>query len=180
MTKKTGNEIISLAPKQQAMLDGMDDLLTDLLLNKTLGEIVQTMETSSNVRTYSAARIIINAISELDVSLIGTIIKRVDGGIPKADDRHTYANLIGDALDDVLDMPKDEQKFLDFKKDYGIIALAKAIVMCAIQRNVGSNVAKKRDRQIAADILLSRTGGLKNEPRKATTEITIKDADWAN
>lgn len=175
---KQETALVAMNPKQAAMTEGMDDLLTSCLLEKTVGEICHTMEHSSNVRTFTACKIIIQAIQDLDIGLIGTIIKRVDGGVPRAEDRMSYANLIGDAIDDVLDMPKDEQQFIDFTNDSGIIGLAKAIVLCAIQP-VGKNVSQKRERQVAADILLSRTGGLKNEPRKLTTNVKILDADWA-
>lgn len=179
MTKKTErNAIIRMSNRRALQSEDMDKLITKCLLDKTMGEICQDMEKSQDVRTYTAARIIVEAIEDLDIGLIGTIIKRVDGGIPKAEERESYANLVGNAIDDVLDMPKDEQEFLDFEKDSGIICLAKAIVLCAIQR-VGNNVSRKRDRQIAADILLSRTGGLKTEPRKLTAEVVIEDADWA-
>lgn len=175
---KEKKEIISMSPSQALSVDTMDEILTNSLLSKTIGEICYCMEHAADIKTYVACRTIINAVSDLDIGLINIIIRRVDGGIPKADEIEDYANYFGQALEDVLEMPPSERFIMDLDKDYGIVALAKAVVMAAIQP-AGHNISKRKDRQLAADMLFSRTGGLKNEPQKIQTNIEIRDADWA-
>lgn len=171
------NNIIRYNQRRDLSMDNMDNILKKILTEMTLGEICKAMETSANVKNYTACRIIVNAISECDVGLIKTIIQRIDGGIPKAEDMENYSNLIGKALEEVMEEEPDERFIFRLNTDTGIKCMAKAIVMAALQKT-NNNVAKRKDRQMAADILLSRTGGLKNEPQIIRQDIIIEKAEW--
>lgn len=177
--KNKGNHIIKVQKNQtKGLAKGLDNILTSYLMDKTLGEICYTHEHTSNTRTWTACHLIIEAICEQDVGLMKLIIQRIDGGIPQANERDKFANIIGNAIDQVLDQPLCERTQLDFSNDSGIIAMAKAICLAATT-TVGNNVAKRKDRQMAAEILLNRTGGMKSEPVKDSDKKVYVDPSWA-
>lgn len=173
MSTKENTEIVKSKTNKE-LISGLDDMLTAYLLRKTVADICMERETTKNARTFVTCDLLLNAIGERDVGLINLIVKRVDGGVPKSDERKSFANLVGDAIDDVLDGPADERNNIDLQNDSGIIALAKAIVLASIEP-VGKNVSKRKDRQMAAEILLNRTGGMKTEPVKETSNKIYVD-----
>lgn len=176
------NEII-VRNKAGKKVPSMDELLTTLLLDKTMGEICLMWSQSSNIKTFTACDLIVTAISELDIGMINQIIKRVDGAIPTVEDRDQYANIIGSALDEVLAMPRDNREgaknehMLVSPDDSGIIALAKAILYISLDKP-GKNISRKKDRQQATDILLSRTGGSRTTPVADLETTEYLDAPW--
>lgn len=155
----------------------MDEYLTDLLLNNTVGDICQMWSRSSNVKAYACCNMIINALMEPDIGLINQIIKRVDGTVPNVDVRDQYANIVGTALDEVLKMPLDD-KVKIYDEDTAIIGIAKAIIYIANDQP-GKNVSRKKDRTMAADILLSRTGGMRSEPVRHQLETKYVRPSWS-
>ena len=64
---------------------------------------------------------------------------------------------------------------LDFEES-PIISMAKTIVRVATD-TVGNNIAKKKDRQTAVDIIFNRCGGAKIEPVADTAEIEVVEAE---
>lgn len=161
----------------------LDEMLTKLLIDKTMGEICKMWSTSNNIAVYTACDLIISAVSELDIGMINSLIKRVDGAIPTVEDRDKYANIVGNALDKVLAMPRDPRPgaknnhMLIDPNDSGIIALAKAILYISLDKP-GKNLSKKKDRQQATDILLSRTGGNRTTPVADLEATEYLDAPW--
>lgn len=176
MSTKKNTEIVK-KKKVKDLVSSMDVMLTSFLLDSSLGEVCRRRENASNIRSFLACDLIISAIQDMDINLINQIIKRIDGAIPKADERDSYANLMGNAIDDVLDQPPDDRANLNLE-DPAIIAMAKAIVMCALDKP-GRNVSRRKDRQLAAEILLSRTGGSKSEPVKEVSNIEYIEPDWS-
>lgn len=133
-------------------------------------------ETARNARHYFAARLICNAVFEQDIDILNEIVKRIDGAVPDKDDRTLFANLLGDAIEDVLDRETADQMSLD-PDDPTIIALAKVVVWMAV-RSVGNNVQAKKDRHKAASIVLDRTGGKRSEPVRDVVKLDYVEPDW--
>ena len=154
----------------------IDDLLTDYCLLKTMGDVAKGRELSTNARSYTVTSMIYNAVIEVDVELIKTIILRVDGTVPSEKKRDSYANLFGDALDDVMSYTKAEQMSVT-SEDTPIIAMAKALIYAATQP-VGSNFQKRKERNLAANIILERIGGRKIEPKKLAIETVYVEPEW--
>lgn len=153
-----------------------DELLTDYVLTKTMGDMVKTGEAAVRARDYTLAKMICNAVFEVDIELIQTIVSRVDGTIPAEGKINSYATAFGDALEDVLEYSKSEQMEVT-PDDPPIIAMAKAVVYCATKR-VGSNLARKKERNLAAKILFERTGGRKIQPTPLQIETKYVEPEW--
>lgn len=154
----------------------LDEFLTDVCLCRTMGDVVRSREISLNAKQYTVASMIYNAVFEMDVDLIRTIALRIDGTIPEEDKREGFANLIGDAIEDVLSYGKAEQMKV-LPEDPPIIAMAKALVYVGTQP-CGSNYAKRKERNLAAQMILERTGGRKVQPTRLLTEKKYVEPDW--
>jgi len=153
-----------------------DELLTDYALSKTMGDLVRTSEVAIKARDYALSRMICNAVFEIDIELIQTIVSRIDGTIPSEGNTDKYATAFGDALEDVLEYSNAEQ--MEVKEtDRPIIAMAKAVVYAATNR-VGSNLARKKERNLAAKMLLERTGGRKVAPTPLQLETVYVEPKW--
>lgn len=154
----------------------IDQMLTDSLLFKTINENAASIETSCNARSFFVFKLIYDAVFLKDVGLIDLIINRIDGIVPKQSDRDSYANIIGDALDDVLDMTRAEQLVI-MPNDPAIIALAKSLIHISLQ-DPGNNPMKKKDKVRATEIILNRCGGKKTEPTKPLIEEVYVEPEW--
>lgn len=141
-----------------------------------MGEIVQLREKATNARTFFACSIIFNAVFDLDIGCISQIAIRVDGTVPLENERDKCANLVGDAIEDVMNY-EDSASMQVLASDLAIIALAKAMIYIAIQP-VGKNTSLKKDREKALDIVLNRIGGRKSEPVKEDHVLTYVEPDW--
>jgi len=141
-----------------------------------MGEVAYSREVSENARSYTVTSMIYNAVVEVDVELIKTIILRVDGTVPSEKNRESYANLFGDALDDVLSYDRADQMMVT-SNDTPIIAMAKALIYAATQP-VGSNYQKRKERNLAASIILERVGGRKIEPKMLAIDTVYVEPDW--
>lgn len=153
----------------------LDEYITGLCLDKTFNDIIKLRESAPNARAFYAATLIFNAVMEEDIGAIYEIIERIDGTVPTKQDREKYANLIGDALEDVMDKNVAIVGF-DFS-DVVIIAIAKTILYVATME-CGRNPNKKKDRQKANEIVLKRTGGRRSEPVKEAIAIEYVEPDW--
>ena len=153
-----------------------DELLVSYALGKTMGDMVHTSEVAQKAREYTLSRMICNAVFEADIELIQTIVTRIDGTIPAEGNQEKYATAFGDALNEVLEMPTGQQMEVD-QDDIPIIAMAKAVVYAATAR-VGSNVAKRKERNMAAKMILERTGGRKVAPTPLLVETVYVEPDW--
>jgi len=154
----------------------VDSYLTDVCIAKTLGQLVYTREHANNMRAYTVASMVFNAIFEQDIDLIKTIVRRVDGLVPDEDKRGGYANILGDALEDVLSYESKEQMVLT-PDDPVIIGIAKVLVYKSTAM-VGSNQMLRRERNSAAEMILERVGGRKTGPTKPLLDKQYIKPAW--
>lgn len=147
-----------------------------MCLTKTIGEVLKTREISGNARTYFVCNLIWSAMFEQDMGIIETIVKRIDGTAPVAGNRDSFANIMGDALDDVLDMKTKEQTVID-RNDPVILALAKVVFHIATQPSNGNPVVK-REKQKAIDMVFERTNGRRIEPVRPVMETMYEKPEW--
>ena len=155
---------------------GIDEFLTRTCLESTMGEVMLKCERAANAKSYAVASMIRNAVFEQDVELIKTLVTRVDGLVPAEGDREIYANILGDAIEDVLTYTSaDMMKVVP--EDPPIIAMAKVVVYVATQP-AGSNNTRRRERNLAAQMLTERTGGRKVQPAKPLLETKYVEPDW--
>jgi len=154
----------------------LDEYLADVCLLRTMGDVVRNREVATNAKGYAVAQMIYNAVFEMDVDLIRTIALRIDGTVPESDKRDGFANLIGDAVEDVLSYTKTDQMQI-VPEDRPVIAMAKALVYIATQP-CGSNYAKRKERNLAAQMILERCGGRKVQPTRADHRIEYVEPEW--
>lgn len=170
--KNTQTEIIKSADYEQTI----DQYLTAVALDRTMGDVCKGRELATNTRGYTINALIFNAVFELDVELIKTISLRIDGTVPEEGKRGGYANILGDAIEDVLGYEQAAQLQIT-PEDKPIIAMAKVLVHIATQP-AGSNMVKRRERNLAASMILERTGGRKVEPTKPLIDTKYVEPDW--
>ena len=156
----------------------IDELYQQTALFKTVGELVRLYQSSLNAKAYFVARTLLDAIINKEIQTIKQIIGRIDGGVPDAQKRKHYANIFGDALEDVLAYPDIEMMALQ-PEDYVIIAMAKVVVWVSMS-DPGNNAQKRKDKQDAIQIILERTGGRKSEPTKQLTTTNYVNPEWMN
>lgn len=154
----------------------LDNYLTNTCLLKTMGDVVRSRDIATNAKQYTVASMIFNAVFEMDIELIRTIVMRIDGTIPEEDKRDGFANIMGAALEDVLscERPQDLEVTPD---DPPIIAMAKALVYVGTQPT-GSNYAKRKERNLAAQMILERCGGRKVQPTRIEAQIEYIEPEW--
>lgn len=155
----------------------LDSYLTHVCLDLTMGDVVRKRESDvNNVRSLTVASMIFNAVFEMDVELIKTIGLRIDGTVPEEGDRKRFANILGDAIDDVMDYD-DARKMTIVPEDTPIIAMAKVLIAKAT-RLAGNNMQKRKERNLAVSMILERTGGRKVSPTKPMLETRYVEPDW--
>ena len=154
----------------------LDNYLTDICLLRTMGDVVRGREIATNAKQYTVASMIYNAVFEFDVDLIRSIALRIDGTVPAEDKRDGYANIMGAAIDDVLSYSCAEQMVVT-PNDPPIIAMAKALVFVGTQP-CGPNYAKRKERNLAAQMILERCGGRKVEPTRIDAQIEYVEPEW--
>ena len=154
----------------------LDNYLTNVCLGKTMGDVVRSRDIAQNAKQYTVASLIFNAVFEMDVDLIKTIALRIDGTVPEEDKRDGYANILGDAIEDVLSYEQANQLRVT-PDDPPVIAMAKALVFVGTQP-CGSNYAKRKERNLAAQMILERTGGRKVQPTRNQIETRYVEPEW--
>lgn len=154
----------------------LDNYMADVCLFRTMGDVVKSREIATNAKQYTVNSMIYNAVFELDVDLIRTIALRIDGTVPEEDKREGYANIIGDALEDVLSYSRADQMKV-VPSDPPVVAMAKALVYIGTQP-CGSNYAKRKERNLAAQMILERCGGRKVQPTRADRTIEYVEPEW--
>lgn len=169
----TETRIVKKKPSYDTTLD---NYLTNVCLGKTMGDVVRSRDIAQNTKQYTVATMIYNAVFEMDVDLIRTIALRIDGTVPEEDKREGFANLIGDALEDVLSYEQASQLQVT-PMDPPIIAMAKALIFVGTQP-CGSNYAKRKERNLAAQMILERTGGRKVKPTRVEIDTQYVEPEW--
>lgn len=142
-----------------------------------MGEVVQNVESYRGPRGLFLFKIVRDAVMDFDVGKIEEIIQRIDGGVPESGEMDGTANLIGSALNDVMDLDDIDQVREMRADDPPIITLAKALYIIAV-RDCGSNAQKRKDSAKAINIILARTGGRKVKPVRERLETRYEDPDW--
>lgn len=179
MSTKDGEskELQKSSKHYQRLADAtMDQYLTMMLLERTIGEVARMKETANTAKQYWAASLIVDSIVNKDINLINQIATRVDGTVPAESERDKFANLVGDAIDDIMDYPTAEQCIIN-SDDLCILALAKAIFFISLD-NPGNNISRRRDKQTAVEMILARTGGRKTAPVREKLTTNYVDPDW--
>jgi len=154
----------------------LDELLTSIALTKSIGQANKDREFAATARAYTVNSMVFNAVIDQDVDLIETIVKRIDGLVPAEEDRTDYANIFGEALDEVLSYESADLINLH-ATDPVIIAMAKVIVFKATLLT-GSNTQARKDRNKAAQIIFERCGGRKTEATRPLLETSYVEPDW--
>lgn len=154
----------------------IDSYLTSMCVDRTMGDVVRNRERATDAKDYTVNGIIFNAVFEMDVDLIKTIALRVDGTVPEEGKRAGYANILGDAIEDVMGY-EDRMMLQIYPEDPPIIAMAKVLVHVATQP-AGNNFAKRKERNLAAQMILERTGGRKVQPTKPLLETKYVEPEW--
>ena len=154
----------------------LDNYLTFVSLGRTMGDVVRSREIATNAKQYTVASMIFNAVFEMDVDLIRTIALRIDGTVPEESKRAGYANILGDAIEDVLSYEQAVQLQVT-PQDPPIIAMAKALVYIGTQP-CGNNYAKRKERNLAAQMILERTGGRKVQPTAIHVTTEYVEPEW--
>ena len=157
-------------------LKSLDDYITDVSLNKTLGDLVKMRTSAPTARTAFVASMICNAVFDMDIGLIAEIVKRIDGLAPSKGDMDAHSNIFSDALADVLDYTRAEQTRI-YPGDSPIVALAKATVAISMS-DPGKNMQARKDRQKAVQMILDRVEGRRSEPAKPSDSVEYKAAEW--
>ena len=174
MWRDTKDDSTELAKRDYDM--SIDSLLTTVCLDRKLGEIVKNRENAMSARTYTVNSMVFNAIFEQDVELIKTIALRVDGTVPDENSRSGYANLLGDAINDVMGY-EDGRMLTITPDDIPIVAMAKVLIYKAT-RPAGTNYNARKERNLAASMILERTGGRKVSPTRPLLETKYTEPDW--
>ena len=156
--------------------EGLDNYTARVCLTRTIGETLHLRETASNARTYFVANLVASAVFEMDMSLIDILATRVDGTVPTSKERDSFANLMGDAIDDVLDMERQEQMVVQ-PDDPVMIALAKVVFHIATEPTKG-NPIRKKEKQKAVEMIYARTSGRRTEPVRPLLETKFVEPDW--
>lgn len=154
----------------------IDAYTAEVCLCRTMGEVVRSRDIATNARQYFVANLIFCAVFEKDMALIDIIANRIDGTVPTTGERESFANLMGDAIDDVLDMDDPHQTTIS-PDDPVIIALAKVVFYIATE-SAKHDYNKKKDRQKAVEMIYARTAGRRNEPVRLAIEEKFVKPSW--
>lgn len=166
----------ALVKRKPYKYQGLDDYITDVALNKTMGDLIQLRTAADKARTAFVCGTICNAVLDLDIGLIAEIVKRIDGAAPAKGDIDNYSNIFSDALADVLEYDQADQVRI-FPSDPPIIALAKATVVISMA-DPGKNVQARKDRQRAVAMILDRVEGRQSEPERVKEIKEYSAPDW--
>ena len=169
----TSDTQIELVREYDTTLDGY---MADVCMLRTMGDVVHAREVATNAKQYTVNCMIYNAVFEMDVDLIRTIATRIDGTVPEEDKRDGYANFFGCALEDVLSYERADQMKV-VPSDPPVIAMAKALVYIGTQP-CGSNYTKRKERNLAAQMILERCGGRKVQPARLEATIEYVEPEW--
>ena len=168
---------LSRSIKQDAPFENtIDEHLQQTILMKTIGEVLSLHEKATNAKALFVAHLIFDSVFNYDIQSLKQIISRVDGGVPDAQKRRHYANIFGDAIEDVLSYTNKEDLKIQ-PDDICIIAMAKVVVWVSMS-DPGKNLQKKKDKQDAIQIILERTGGRKSEPTKQLATTNYVNPEW--
>ena len=169
---------IPISTEQPKIDASLDEYLTTICLERTIGQVVKSYESAANARAYWTNALFVDAVFNKNISAIDLIATRVDGLVPAEGERYKYANILGDALADILNYESAKDIMTIYPDDPCIIALAKAIYAISVQ-DAGNNYGKKKDKQKATEMILERTGGRKTEPTRNLLETKYVEPEWA-
>lgn len=172
----SGEPQATLAQRKAYERQSLDDYITDVALNRTMGELFQTRVSAPDARSAFVANTICNAVLDMDIGLISEIVKRIDGMAPAKGDVDGFSNIFSDAINDVLEYRQSDQMVIH-EYDPPILALAKATMAVSVSRP-GSNMQARKDRQKAVAMIMDRVEGRRDEPAKKDRQIEYAAPDW--
>jgi len=169
----------------------------------TMEEVVWTTEfgihmigqstPKQNAKTNLASRMYTDAVFNGCVRTIGTIINRIDAGLPKDTEIDEYQTLFGDCMNEVLSMTSGDQLTVK-PSDSVMLALCKALYDIAVQdiytdyrEDENGNITAKRKnaspeakqaRDAARRMVLERAGGRKTLASIPKELASVEIADW--
>ena len=173
MNKSERAELLRIGREAEA--PGLDAYLTGLVLDATMGEIVRRKEHAQTATEYFLTSLVFNAVFDLDIGCIDQIVGRIDGTAPSAEERDEYANLVGNAIDDVLQLPMSSQMQIT-PDDIALLAIAKAVVY--LSTRPARSPQDRKDRQKAVELVFNRTSGRVSRPVKQAVAIEYVQPDW--
>jgi hypothetical protein len=167
-----------------------------LMVHQVMSDVVQVAEGdiprinyigyASNATQHLVSQMLTDAVFNQDIYVIQTIINRVDGGLPKDVDLHSYQTLFGDCMKQVLAMDKAEQTKV-MPDDTVMLALCKSLYDMAARDIYVDPVSKKKrnpsavvkqERDSALRLVLERSGGRKTSIATTKTEQPAEVAPW--
>lgn len=155
----------------------IDDLLLNCCLSMTLKDLLMHRENGSSIVKHRwVYSLMFDGIWGMDIDCIEQIVYRIDGTVPGQKSRGEFANILGNAISDVMEFPEADMLQL-FPNDPVIIGLAKVVIAISTQE-AGSSVAKKKSKIKAVEMVLSRSGGRKTEPTKVQLLEEYTTPDW--
>ena len=172
-TDTTNDMLIELAKRESP---SVDEYMSMIVLDRTMGDVVKIRESACDARGFTVNSMIFNAVFEMDVDLIKTIATRVDGTVPNEGQRSGYANLLGDAIEDVLTYTSKDMMTVT-PDDPPIIAMATVLVYVATKQ-AGTNYMARKERNLASQMILERTGGRKVAPTRPALETKYVEPEW--
>lgn len=163
-------------PSSRAHDKSIDAYITMCCLERSVGELALVSTRASNLRQAWVCQIILDAILNANINLIDEIAKRIDGSIPSSEDRDEYANILGGAIEDVMDYTSKDQCIIK-PDDPCIIALAKAAIAISLDSET-NNPQRLKAKEKAVNLILSRCGGSKNKPVKEIITENFIEPKW--
>lgn len=155
----------------------IDDLLLDCCLTMNLGELLYQRENGSSIVKHRwVYTLMFDSIWGMDIDCIEQVIYRIDGTVPSKKERGEFANILGNAIGDVMEYPQSEMLEL-YPTDPVIIGMAKVVIAISTQET-GTNLAKKKSKIKATEMVLSRAGGRNTEPTKVQLLEEYTSPDW--
>lgn len=149
---------------------------------------------SPNARGHLVSQMYTDAVFNQDIRVIQTIINRIDGGLPKDTEVHSYQTLFGDCMNDVLEMTQGSQLKV-VPEDTVMMALCKSLYDIATtdiyheiksdkhgnrwSKKITPSTERKQARDSALRLVLERAGGRKTAILAAVdTREEVLVADW--
>ena len=173
-----GTEIVEANAWKRAWEDEgkLDEYCSRVCTQMTTGDLFRMREFATNARSMFIANAGFNAIFERDISLLAAIVKRIDGTIPTEGDRYMYANMFGEAIEQVLGLEKKEQLHLSPDEPV-IVSLAKVVVQTSMLP-AGRNQTLRKERLLATEMVFERTQGRKVDPKRLPDQVAYIEPEW--
>lgn len=154
----------------------LDEYITDVCCLRTVGQLIQMAE-SGNSKAAWVGNTLLDAFKDQDIVNLLAFINRVDGLIPDEDSYDNYANYFGTAINEALEVPREELGRI-YEDDVVMSVIAKCFIHVSLQYYAPSNNTGRKNKTLAIETILNRSQGRKIAPTKALVEDLYGDPDW--